>query len=375
MREFPEYAGKDLLAGIGIDVPAGGLQADPGAVDIEPPAVIKAQVPVSSRGAKGGIRFADDRAAVAAAVDDLLGSSIDGHTVDNVLVEERVGVDEELYVAFSADGSDDLPTLLLSPDGGEDVESVPDQRLATELVNPLIGFQPYHLQNAAATLNDAGAASVETLPLGDLEKVLTAAWDLFQAQDLRLLEINPMGVREDGPVAMDAKLIADGAATYRQEYPTTHSDLAPLEQAAKDDGIELRLGSGAVGVVSNGAGMGLATLDLLESEPNAGLAAFIDTHGAQFDWEDIQEFLAYLERAGAEVVLVNIIGPFLDCSKIAAELAAAIEGGYEVPIVARFKGLEHQNANEICKRAGIPVETSVTAGVQTAVDRLREVRG
>jgi succinyl-CoA synthetase beta subunit len=272
-----------------------------------------------------------------------------------------------LYAGFSADGSDDLPTLLLSHEGGADIEDVPPEKIATEPVNPLIGMQPFHLQNAIASLAETHPDAAADIPDAALETFLLTAWELFDSGDLRVLEVNPLGIDGDDLVAMDAKMIPDEAARYRQDYRDSVSTLEPLEEDAAADGIELRVGEGSVGIISNGAGMGLATLDLVERHPGGGLAGFIDTHGAQFDWDDIPDFLSYLERADSQVVIVNVIGPFLDCSKIASELAAAAETGYDVPIVARFKGLEHEAALQTCADADIPVEREVLPAVERAV--------
>jgi succinyl-CoA synthetase beta subunit len=303
----------------------------------------------------------------------MLGASVGGRPVETVLVEEVVDAEAELYVGLAADGSEALPTLVLSHRGGQDVERIPDDHVASVEISPLVGLQPYHVRTAARELVRADSRA-EVVPVDALSALATALWTVFVESDLRLLEINPMGVVDEGVVAMDAKLVLDGAADFRHERPDVHSSLTDLERAAEERGLELKEGDGLVAVMANGAGIGLSTVDLLAEAGGETLAAFIDTHGPQFSVEQTRECLELLARSNAAVVVVNMVTPFLDSSQVAEQLAAAVADGYELPVVARFKGLGAERAIETCTDAGIVTAREVPEAVQRANELLAEAK-
>lgn len=342
MEELPEYAAKRAFEDKGIPVPAGVVVEVGNEVpEVDLPAVVKAQVPVSGRGTIGGIEFVDTGEELRAAVTEMLGSTLAGHSVDRVLVEDGIDVARELYVSVSTDGSERLPELIVSNRGGNEVEALPPEAVATVPVDPLIGLQRYHLRRALERLPDSDDGWQEAFP------VVAAIWQLLVERDYRLVEINPLGVTDEGhTVALDAKVVVDDAASYRQEFGPLDSTLTPLENEAAADGVYLREGDGDVGIVSTGAGLGMATLDLL-ADAETSFAGFVDTRGAQFDREQVRSFLEYLRRTGANVVVINVVGSMVDCSEVASELVAAVDDGFELPIVARFTGTNEAAAYEI----------------------------
>ena len=340
-------------------------------IQLDPPVVVKAQVPVSSRGKKGGIIFVETRDGIDTAVEKLLNSTVDGHRVESVLVEERIEIDTECYLAISADGSDRVPTLVLSLHGGQDIELVPDEHMESQRINPLVGARPFHVRTVIDRLgtNDTMGERLSK----ELQPVIQRVWTQFQANDLRLLELNPLGIHTGSLVALDAKVVVDESAIGRQGHDLLQSTLSEIEQSAEADGVDLRVGPGRVGLVTNGAGLGMTTLDLLTERTDESVAGFIDTHGTQFEQDYVKNYLAHLERAGAEAVLFTISAPALDCEIVANGLVEARQEGHSLPVVVRFKGRNAEKAAQICGEAGIATTTSLEKGVAKIERVLEEV--
>jgi len=356
MKELPEYVAKGYLREHGVPTPEGTVVSRERPYEGGPsPSVVKAQVPVLGRGKQGGIAFADDEAAVESSVRQMLGGTVGDYEVEEILVEARHDVDRELYAAIAVDGSERLPELVFSHRGGADIEDVPSEAVYRHEFDPLIGPRAHHLHEAVSALD----MSADALPVSEIASVLAAVWTLARDLDLKLAELNPLGVLGDEILALDAKFVFDGAAGFRHPDLTLHSTLSPLEQRAADNGITLRTGDGSVGIVSNGAGLGMATLDLVAERTSGMFAGFIDTHGAQFGREDVPRFLEYLREAGATTVVVNIVGTFLDCRPVANGLVDAVEDGFAAPIVVRLGGMYDAEALDHCAAHGLRTATDV----------------
>lgn len=361
MDEFPEHVAKANLESRGIVVPDGAVVGqDDDLPTIDGSAVVKAQIPVSGRGTKGGIKFVDEQDELRDAVSAIFGSIIDGHRVERVLIEDRIEVERELYLSFSTDGAGTAPELIFSEHGGADVENLPASDVASIPIHPLVGVQPNHLRRA---IDRVGS----DISWRDCYPAATAAWSMLVEGDHRLVEINPLGITaDDRVVALDAKVVVDSAAAYRQNRDELDSTLTSLESEAAEDGVYLRVGDGEVGILSTGAGLGMATLDLL-AESGCSFAGFIDTRGAQFDQEHVRSFLEYLKKAGASVVVVNLFGSMVDCSEVASELVAAADDGFELPIVTRFTGTREAKAYEIVDEGGLTGTSDVDEFVEAAM--------
>lgn len=373
MKELPEWVGKELLAEAGIPTPTGVVYdaGQKGEIALpDPPLVVKAQAPVSGRGKKGGIRFCETVSAATEAADSLLDSTFEGHDIENVLIEERVTVDEELYLSVSADGSKERPVFIFSPKGGSDIEEIEESYISRQVIDPLIGVRPYHVYNAFSDVE----GDLGHVPISQLQRVAMSLWEIFTEHDLRLMEVNPVGIFDEEVVAMDAKAVIDDSAEFRHDFPERHTTATDVERRAAEEGIELRVGSGEVGIISNGAGMGMATLDLIADESETAFSGFIDTHGTQFDKEQVPRFLQYLKEAGSNAIIVNIIGPFLDCRLIAEGVSKAVDEGFDVPVVARFKGQKAGEAKQMCESSGIATVSETQAAVETSLNRLEGLK-
>jgi len=372
MNELPEYMSKAELRGAGVPTPAGQVistTADGGSglpPSIEPPVVVKAQIPVSGRGKEGGIVFAETTQAARDATEELLGSTIGGKVVEEVLVEERVQITDELYLSFSADGSAERPSMIFSTRGGQEIESTDSAYITSRGIDPLTGVYPYHVQELLDAVEDEVPVSGR-----ELYQLVEPVWRLFRRLDLRLFEINPIGITRAGELcAIDAKCVIDSAARFRQSHENVHTTLTDIEERASDEEIDLRTGDGEIGIVSNGAGIALAMIDYIAHNTDTTFSGFVDTHGAQFEETYIERSLHHLSECGSRAVIVNIQGPFIDCVPVARAVTTAIEEGYDSPVVARFKGYRDEQARRRCELAGITTVTDITKTIATA-DELR----
>src|SRR5215208_5820380 len=258
-----EYQGKQLFARHGVPVPSGSPattveEAVAAADEIGYPCVIKAQVQIGGRGKAGGIKVAQDRA------EAILGMDIRGHTVHEVWVEAASDIASEYYASIVFDRSAKRPLVMLSTQGGMDIEEVaasdPDA-IARLHVDPLLGFQDFHARRLAF---EAGVDEDVVRPIGAL---LNRLYDAFSAEEAMLVEVNPMIVTGDRQVmALDAKVTLDGNSLFRHPENAELRDAGgedPQEQMAKERGLTYVKLDGNVGILGNGAGLVMSTLDVV----------------------------------------------------------------------------------------------------------------
>jgi succinyl-CoA synthetase beta subunit len=339
-----EHAGKRVLAGRGVPVPIGHLAVD---VDqavaageaIGYPVVVKAQVPVGGRGKAGGIRLAADADELAAAAAAVLGMSIKGHLVRRVWVEEALVASRECYLSFTFDRSARLHLGMLSARGGVDIEEV-----AAELpeaihrfpVNPLDGLSDRAAVDAVAAAGITGEAAE---PMAAL---LVKLYDAYVAEDAELVEVNPLAVVADGRVlALDAKVVLDDNAAWRHpgwEEWRRAEDLDPRERAARQRGLTYVGLAGSVGIIGNGAGLVMSTLDVV-SQAGGSAANFLDVGGGA----GADVIAAALEVVNADeavrAIFVNIFGGITRGDEVARGIVDAL-GRVDLrsPIVVRLDG-------------------------------------
>src|SRR5205823_4347885 len=262
----------------------------------------KAQVLVGGRGKAGGIKPAESLEEARRVAGEILGMDIHGYTVKQVYLEERLPIEKELYFSLTIDRSAREPLLMATAMGGMEVEQVPRDQLFMEHVPAMIGIQPYLLRSLRAALE---------LPKETADQVAAIArqaYDLFRKEDAELVEINPLVLTTDGKViAGDAKLVVDDNAEYRHpDYAGLDQDRTPLEQEAHEKGIVFIQLDGDIGVIANGAGLTMATLDVLNLKGGKG-GTFLDLGGTD-DPEKVKQAFEILIKANPAVILVNIFG-------------------------------------------------------------------
>jgi succinyl-CoA synthetase beta subunit len=279
-----EYQGKQLFARHGVPVPDGrpatGVDEAVAAADeIGYPCVVKAQVLIGGRGKAGGIKVVKDRDEARAAAEAILGMDIRGHTVHEVWVEAASDIAEEYYASIVFDRSAKAPLLMLSTQGGMDIEEVAEKdptAIARLHVDPLIGFQAFQGRRLAF---EAGVADDVVRPVGNL---LAKLYEAFVTEEAMLVEVNPLVVLSDRSVkALDAKVTLDGNSLYRHEANADQRNPGaedPQEQMAKERGLTYVKLDGDIGILGNGAGLVMSTLDVV-SQAGGAPANFLDAGG------------------------------------------------------------------------------------------------
>src|SRR5437870_3079519 len=259
--KFLEHNAKEIFARYGIPVPRGVLASRAEDIVNPPlPCMVKAQVLVGGRGKAGGIRPAETLDEVRRVADEILGMDIHGYRVKQVYLEERLPIAKELYLGLTIDRSAREPLLMATAMGGMEVEQVPRDRLFMEHVPAMIGIQPYVMRSLETAL---ALGAKETAD--QVAAIARKTYEIFRKEDAELVEINPLVVTSEGKViAGDAKLVIDDNAEYRHpEYANLDQDRTSLEQEAHDKGIVFIQLEGDIGVIANGAGLTMATLDFL----------------------------------------------------------------------------------------------------------------
>jgi succinyl-CoA synthetase beta subunit len=373
-----EHAGKRVLAAHGVPVPIGHL-----ALDVEQavaageaigfPVVVKAQVPVGGRGKAGGIRLAADADELAAAAAAVLGMSIKGHVVRRVWVEEALTAARECYLSFTFDRSAKLHLGMLSAKGGVDIEEVAaefPEAIHRFRVSPLSAHLPD--ADAAAAVEAAGITGDAA---GPLARVMVRLYDAYVAEDAELVEINPLAVVADGRVlALDAKVVLDDNATWRHpdwEQWRDLDDLDPRERAARERGLTYVGLDGSVGIIGNGAGLVMSTLDVV-ARAGGRAANFLDVGGGA----SADVITAALEVVNGDdavrSIFVNIFGGITRGDEVARGIVEAL-GRVELrsPIVVRLDGTNAAEGRAILathESDRLVSRPTMEAAARTAVD-------
>jgi succinyl-CoA synthetase beta subunit len=366
-----EYQGKQLFAHHGVPVPNGRAAATvedavAAAEEIGYPCVVKAQVLIGGRGKAGGIKVAADRDAAKAAAEAILGMDIRGHTVGEVWIEEASDIAEEYYASVVFDRAAKAPLMLLSKEGGVEIEEVAERNpaaIARLHVDPLLGFQQFHGRRLAY---EAGIPDGLIRPVGAM---LSKLYETFVEEEATLVEVNPLVVLRGGDgeaggprevKALDAKVTLDGNALYR------HADNAalrnpsaedPQEEMARERGLTYVKLDGDIGILGNGAGLVMSTLDVVAQFGGAP-ANFLDAGGGSKAEEITSAVEVILSDSKVKAVLFNIFGGITRCDEVANGLITAFDqlgdGAASVPFVVRLDGTNDVEGREILAAAQLP---------------------
>ncbi len=375
-----EHQAKAMFARYGIPTPEGRVartpeEAEAIARELGRPVAVKAQVLVGARGRAGGILFADTPEEAEEAAGKLLGSEIRGVRVHEVLVEEKLPIARELYMGFTIDRAERSYVAIASPEGGMEIEEVAErfpERIFKHHVDPLVGFRPYHALSLAKRMGYSGRAALE------LARIFTALYRLALDYDAELTEINPLAETEDGRfVAADARLIVDDNALFR------HPELAELERPPGEESERERMAreaglgyvelDGDIGIIGNGAGLVMATLDMVALHGGRP-ANFLDVGGGASAERMARALDIVLANPRVRVVLINILGGITRCDEIARGILSAMERlGVRKPMVIRLVGTNETEGRAILERAGISVLDSMEEAARRAVELAREV--
>ena len=379
-----EYQAKELFAAVGLPVPEGqiadSVEAAVAATQtLGYPAAIKAQVHAGGRGKAGGIRLVHNQQQAREAAGAILGMILataqtagHGHTVRQVLVEQGQDIKEELYLSILPDRATASMMIIASTEGGMNIEEVaaksPDKIIRVR-VDPLIGLQPFHLRRIAFGLELTGVLFKSFCAL--LQKL----YALVMEKDLLLAEINPLAVTAgDRLVLLDAKVEVDSSALYR------HKELALLHDPSEDDPLEaeakkyhlnyIRL-EGNIGTMVNGAGLAMATMDIIK-QAGGEPANFLDVGGGA-NAEMIENgFRLLLSDPDVGAILINIFGGILRCDVLAKGVVSAAERvQLKMPVVVRMEGTNADEGRRILNDSGLELITA--DGLQDAAEKIATI--
>ena len=364
-----EYQSKALMKAAGIHVPQGIPASSVEEALAAAQAlggtrwVVKAQIHAGGRGKGGGIKIADGLEALKAEAEAMLGMTLitpqtgaKGKIVRKIYIEQPANIAKEFYLSFLIDRNCAQPACVFSTEGGMNIEQVAEQspeKIMTLAVHPAIGIQPYHIRQVAKLL---GLGKESASQCGQLLKNL---YRLFAEKDLSLLEINPLILtKEDALVCLDAKITIDDNALFR------HKELAALRDWEEEDPAEREAGKydlnfikldGQIGCMVNGAGLAMATMDIIKQHGGAP-ANFLDVGGGADKEKVAQAFRILLADENVGAILVNIFGGIMRCDTIAEGIvAAARDMNLSVPLIVRLEGTNVEKGKEILSQSGLEI--------------------
>jgi len=354
-----EYQGKQLFARHGIPVPSGKPattteEAVSAADEIGYPCAVKAQVQIGGRGKLGGIKIANNKDEARQHADAILGMDIKGLTVHEVWIEGASQIEAEYYASIVFDRSAKAPLIMFSTKGGMDIEAVAEETpeaLATLHVDPLLGFQAYHGRQLAF---DAGVDADLVRPAGEF---LAKLYETFVAEDAMLVEVNPLIVTPERELhALDAKVTLDGNAMYRHPENAELRDRSaedPQEVMAKERGLTYVKLDGDIGILGNGAGIVMSTLDVV-AQAGGEPANFLDAGGGSKADAIIAAVEVILSNEKVKAVLFNIFGGITRGDEVAKGLVEAFNVVKPtVPFVIRLDGTNADEGRKILQEANL----------------------
>ncbi|MEW5875199.1 MAG: ADP-forming succinate--CoA ligase subunit beta [Candidatus Zixiibacteriota bacterium] len=368
-----EYQAKDIFAAAGIIVPQGKVAKTPTearaiAEKIGRTVVVKAQVLVGGRGKAGGVKLARTADEAERLAGEILGMDIKGLTVRRVLVTEAVEIASEAYIGVVIDRAIKRPVLIVSAAGGMDIEEVArrfPEKIVKLPLDPLLPVHPFHARRMAFSVYDDPAVAKQAAD------IITRMVGVFWSQDCSLVEINPLVVTPEGKVlAVDAKINFDDNALYRHpEWEKLRDPDAddPSELEAKANDLSFVKLEGNIGCVVNGAGLAMATMDLVKrygAEP----ANFLDIGGSSNPDKVIAAMKIILRDKNVKAVLFNIFGGITRCDDVARGIVKATEQlKPKVPIVVRLTGTNEEEAHKVLAKVGLRVAPGMEDVVRQAI--------
>jgi succinyl-CoA synthetase beta subunit len=362
-----EYQAKELLEKFKVPIPKGGVATSAHeAYQIAEGLggdrfVVKAQIHAGGRGKGGGVKIASSLSEVSSLADAILGMTLvthqtgpEGRLVKKVLVEQGLDIKQELYLGVVVDRAQARPVIMMSAAGGMEIEEVAaktPELIVKETIDPAVDLQPYQTRNLAF------GVGLDPQLLRTVGSFITNLYHMFQAYDCSLVEINPLVVTTDGQMlALDAKVTFDDNALYR------HKDLLPLEDQDEKDPLELEAAKhnlnyirldGTIGAMVNGAGLAMATMDLIKlagAEP----ANFLDVGGGASADMIANGFRIILSDPRVKAILINIFGGILRCDVLAeGVISAAKQVNVNVPIIIRLEGTNCEIGRDLLGQSGL----------------------
>ncbi|CAN1520416.1 SucC Succinyl-CoA synthetase, beta subunit [Methylophilaceae bacterium] len=364
-----EYQAKTLLQKYGIPVPRGQVisvakQTPTVTSEIDSPAwVVKAQVHAGGRGKAGGVKVVKSTAEAQMVASELLGKTLvtyqnapDGQPVNQVLIEETLPIARELYLSMLVDRSLERIVVVASSAGGMDIEEIAQvspEKILQEVCSPLNGLVDYQARNLAFKLDLVGDQ------IAAFSRLLKGLYRLFKENDLALLEINPLIVTTDGKLfALDCKMSVDDNALYRQKALAEQRDWSQedsKEAVAHHAGLNYIALNGNIGCMVNGAGLAMATMDLIKLHGGAP-ANFLDVGGGATAETVTKAFKIIMADPNVKAILVNIFGGIMRCDIIAEGIITAVKDvGMQIPVIVRLEGTNVELGKQMLQSSGLNI--------------------
>ena len=370
-----EFQAKQLFGQFGIPVPRGKEITSPEAgaawaAELNTPVfVVKAQIHAGGRGKAGGVKITKDKATVPGLVKELIGKTLithqtgpKGREVRRLLIEEGAAIAKELYVSIVVDRDSGWPVFIASTEGGMEIEEVAahtPEKIIREAIDPAVGFQGYNGRNIAFAL---GLPAMEAAVVTPFIQMLGNLYRLFMDKNAAMVEINPLVITSDKKlIALDGKVSFDDNALFR------HADVQQMRDLHEEDPLEIEAGEnnlnyvkldGNIGCMVNGAGLAMATMDVIKlagSEP----ANFLDVGGGATKETVAAGFRILLKDPNVKGIFINIFGGIVRCERIAhGVIEAAKEVKINVPLVVRLQGTNAEEGRKLLAESGLKLEVA-----------------
>ncbi|MCJ0825719.1 ADP-forming succinate--CoA ligase subunit beta [Luteimonas sp. 50] len=384
---FHEYQAKQLFADYGIAVPAGRVARTPEeAVDAAKAIggdfwVVKAQIHAGGRGKAGGVKLSRSLDEVREYAKGMLGTRMETYQsagvalpIDSVLVTQATDIAQELYLSVLVDRSTKSITFIASSEGGVEIEKTAEENpdaIKTLHVNYVQGLQPYQCREMGFSLG------LSAKQVNQLTKIMLGLFKLFNDKDLALVELNPLAILKDGNLAvLDGKVNSDDNATFR------HADLAAMRDIRQEDETEVKASQhdlnyvtmdGNIGCMVNGAGLAMATMDVIKLEGGEP-ANFLDVGGGANKERVTEAFKLILSSDKVKAIFVNIFGGIVRCDMIAEGIIAAVKDvGVQVPVIVRLEGTNVEAGKALLKNSGLAIIAAddINDGARKAVEAVK----
>ena len=372
-----EFQAKRILAEHGIPIPKGRLiESTSEVAELTLPAVLKAQVPVGGRGKAGGIQIAKEVEEARVIVEQLLGSDIRGHSVQAILAEEKMDISREIYLAVLFDKSLNLPMVMASACGGVDIELVAKQspeQIVRKHISPFTGLQPHTIRYLAKALRIDDAVGFGAI----VQQMYAILW----AYDATLVEINPLAETPTGLVALDAKMVLDEKAAYRhtdlfaslreEQKKLDRTGKTRAEQLAEERDITYLLLDGDIGMIADGAGTGMLTLDLIQ-DAGGHAANFCEMGGLANADIMCQAVEVVLANPKVKALLITLIGGLTRMDEMADGIVQYLkQNEAPVPMVIRMCGTREEVGKATLREVGMDTFDDLSEAVQSVVGLAR----
>lgn len=368
-----EYQSKRLFARCGVPIPQGGVAGSPEearqiASRLGGRVVVKAQVLVGGRGKAGGIRLANDADEAERLAGQILGMKIEGLLVKKVLIDQAADIQREIYLGVVLDRAARRPVMMASSEGGVEIEEVArttPEKIARTTIDPFLGLQDYQARNLAMAMG-LGRENIR-----GFSRIARGLYDAYVSCDASLAEINPLVVTGDGQLlAVDGKMVLDDNALYRHPDLAEMRDLseeAPAEREARKYGISYVKLDGEIGCMVNGAGLAMATMDIIRLAGSLP-ANFLDIGGGAKADKVAAALRIILSDPNVKAVLFNIFGGITRCDEVAKGILEALkEVPTGVPMVARLVGTNEKEGRVLLAEAKIQTASTLFEAADLAV--------